>query len=483
MLNSSLMDILRSLSASEIKALNEYINSPFFNKNKNVQKLFSYICRLHPEFTPEKMKKEYVFKKLFGTGKFNDGFMRTLIFLITKLAEDYLAYISYSSNAYLPKITLLHEMYRRDIRKLLQKNIRIAEAELGEIKLRGGEYFNALQEVESLKNENIIIKGKALNQKEVSGDLTSDILFKQSVRYFIQAFNHYIFVLNRRHLVNLDTELLLMDELLGHVEKNYSLYSSIPVLMLLYHQVKLNLEPTNVKQYKEVKEILQNNEGSLTYMEKYNASIGLQNFCMRLYNSGSSEYLLEYFRLIEFLLKGGYYTAKEGGWFVPQTFKNFVIAAINLKEFEWAEKFIKNYSKKLSPEARENTFNFCMAKVCFGKRDFEKALWFISRVSYQDLYFKLEVRYYTLMLYYELSMYSEAFDLVEAYKKYINNNKLLSGNLRTRHLAFIKYTSELLKMRTSGNYKKAIQIEKDLRNPKVQVLNPVWLLDKIAAFI
>lgn len=483
MLNSSLMDILRSLNSSEMKGLNEYINSPFFNKNKNVQKLFVYISRQYPEFKPEKMQKEYVYKKLFDPGKFNDGFMRTLIFIITKLAEDYLGYLNYRGNTYLPKLTMLQELDKREIGRILAKNLKSSEAEFSRQKIRGEEYFRALQELEGIKNENMVLKGKVLNQKEISGDLTQNILFYQSVQYFIQAFNNYIFVLNRQHLVNLETDLLFMEEILEHVRKNYEKYSGIPLLKLLYNQVRLNLDPTNELYYREMKEILVKNDDSLTFMEKYNASIGLQNFCMRLYNSGSSEYLLEYFRLIEFLLKGGYYTAKEGGWFVPQTFKNFVIAAINLKEFEWAEKFIKNYSKKLSPEARENTFNFCMAKVCFGKRDFEKALWFISRVSYQDLYFKLEVRYYTLMLYYELSMYSEAFDLVEAYKKYINNNKLLSGNLRTRHLAFIKYTSELLKMRTSGNYKKAIQIEKDLRNPKVQVLNPVWLLDKIAAFI
>jgi len=483
MLNSSLMDILRSLSLSEIKGLNEYINSPFFNKNKNVQKLFVYLCRQYPEFKPEKMQKEFVYKKLFNTGKFNDGFMRTLIFIITKLAEDYLGYLNYSSNTYLPKLTMLHELDKRDIGRILAKNLKTSEAEFNRQKIRGEDYFRAIHELEGIKNESVILKEKFLNQKEISGDRTQDIMFYQSVQYFIQAFNNYIFILNRQHLVNLETDLLFMDEILEHVRKNYEKYSSIPLLKLLYNQVRLNLDPMNEIHYKEVKEILVEYEDNLTFMEKYNAAIGLQNFCMRLYNAGNSEYLLEYFRLIEFLLKGGYYTAKEGGWFVPQTFKNFVIVAINLKEFEWAEKFIKNYSKRLSPDFRENTFNFSLAKVCFGKKDFEKSLWYISRVSYQDLYFKLEVRYYTMMLYYELSMYSEAFDLVEAYKKYINNNKLLSGILRTKHLTFIKYTSELLKMRTSGNYKNAIQIEKELGNPKVQVLNPAWLLDKIAALI
>ena len=483
MINSSLMDILRSLNSSELKGLNDYINSPFFNKNKNVQKLYSYICRQYPEFPADKMEKEFVFKKLFGTAKFNDGFMRTLIFLITKLAEDYLGYLNYIRSPYMSKLTLLSELYIRDVSRIMAKSLRAAETDFKRQKMRGEEHFWAMQMLEGLKNESTILKEKTLNQKEISGDLTKNILFFQSVHYFIQALNNFLFILNRRHLVDLDTDLLFMDEILGHIKENYSKYSEIPLLKLIYNQVMMNLEPLNETYYFEVKNILLKHESTLTYMEKYNASVGLQNFCMRQYNEGSSEYLREYFDLIDFFLKGSYYSPVEKGSFTPQTFKNFVIVAINLKEFEWAEKFIRVYSKKISPDSRNNTYNFSMSRVCFGKGDFEKALWYISRVSYQDLYFKLEVRYYTLMLYYELSMYSEAFDLIEAYKKFINHNKMLSGILKTKHTAFIKRVSELLKMRTSGNYRKAPQIEKELRAPGIQILNLPWLLDKISFFL
>ncbi len=202
---------------------------------------------------------------------------------------------------------------------------------------------------------------------------------------------------------------------------------------------------------------------------------------MRQHNSGIKEFLLEFFNMLDFTIEGGYYTPEKGGDFIPQNFKNYVIVGTNLKEFVWTESFIKNYAKKLNPEQRENAYNFSMAKLYFAKRDFIKALGFISRVSYQDLYYKLEVRYYTLMIYYELSMFSEAYDLIESYKKYIINNKLLNGKLKTKHLSFIKFTNDILKMKLSGNYGKIRMIEKNIKN-SINTLHIPWLLQKLEEF-
>ncbi|MEO8514608.1 MAG: hypothetical protein ABI543_13690 [Ignavibacteria bacterium] len=110
--------------------------------------------------------------------------------------------------------------------------------------------------------------------------------------------------------------------------------------------------------------------------------------------------------------------------------------------------------------------------------DFEKALGYISRVSYQDLYYKLEVRYYTLMIYYELSMFNEAYDLIESYRKFMIKNKLLNTQLNSKHLTFIKFSKELLRLKSTGNTKKIPQIEKAIKNAKY-ILHSPWLLKKL----
>ncbi len=472
------MDIILNLNAGELKGLREYIHSPFFNKNKNVQKLFDYVAKQSPEFAPEKMKKEYVFKKLFGNDAFNDGFMRSLIFMITKLAEDYLAYIYYSKDSYNSKVCLIHELNDRNIERILSKNIKLFEKEFSEEKVKDDKYFKAKYELEAIKNDSQILKDRFLNKKEIKDDLTHHLLEYKIIQFFISIISNYIFILNREHLVNMDHDLIFLNDIIAFIEKNKDHYSEVPILMFYYSHLRMTMEPDNEQYYKELKKIVLNPENLMSHMDRYNGIIGLQNFCIRQYNSGKREYQHEFFNMLQFTLDGGFYTPQKGGDFVPQNFKNYVIFGTNMKKYEWTENFIKNYMKKLSPDHRENAYNFSMAKIYFSKDDFEKALGYISRVSYQDLYYKLEVRYYTLMIYYELSMFNEAYDLIESYRKYMIKNKLLNSQLNSKHLTFIKFCKELLRLKSTGNIKKIPQIEKAILNSKY-ILHSPWLLKKL----
>ncbi len=481
MLNSSLMDIIRKLSPQELKGLNEYIHSSFFNKNKNVQKLFVYVSKQYPDFPPDKMNKEYVFKKLFPGEKFNDGFMRTLIFIITKLAEDYLAYLNFSGDKYNLKVSLLQELSKRNIDRILIKNLKVFEKDFSREVNLDDKYYRALFELEKVRNISQILKDKTLNQKELKEDRSLKILDYNITQFLISAMVSYIFVLNRMALVKIDQELAFLDEVIGYMKANIRKYSGNSLLMLLFNHLMLTLEPDNENYYFEMKKVVLDPDSKLNQIDRYNGIIGMQNFCLRQSNAGKKWFQLEFFNMLDFIIEGGYYTHEKGGDFVPQNFKNFVIVGTNLREFDWTENFIKNYAKKLNPEQRENAYNFSMAKLNFTKRDFIKALGFISRVSYQDLYYKLEVRYYTLMIYYELSMFSEAYDLIESYKKYILNNKMLNAKLKARHISFIRFANDLLKMKLSGKFGKIRVVEKNIKNSANTIHIP-WLLQKLEEF-
>jgi hypothetical protein len=424
------------------------------------------------------MKKETAYKKLFGEKRYNDGFMRTLIFILTNLSENYLAYLNIFNDRYIPKIRLLIELKHRNLKKLTNKNIKSTEKLFSDDFIHDENYFRRLSQLESIKNDMFVLDQRTLDKKEVADDLTYKIHKLRIIEFLIYSLGSFVYILNRKHLVDIEDKLDFMDEVLLHVKNNLDKYRDIPQLMYLYYELLLNIEPFNEYYYNELKSIVIENHSKLNFIEAYNSIVGMQNFCMRMQSRGHADYMNELFSLMEFALKNGYYSSTKDGDFVPQHFKNYVIVGTVLKKFEWTEIFIKSYVKKLSPLNRENAYNFSMAKVLFGKKDFEKALWYISRVSYQDLYYKLEVRNNTLMIYYELAMYSEAFDLMESYKKFIQNNKVINAALRNRHLFFIKIINELLKIKINGSTKKIRQIEKEIKNSQ-NTLNTSWLLFKL----
>ena len=60
MINTLLIDILRTFSAEEIKKFREMISSPYFNKQTPLIKLFDQIKIYYPEFRNEGLRKEIV---------------------------------------------------------------------------------------------------------------------------------------------------------------------------------------------------------------------------------------------------------------------------------------------------------------------------------------------------------------------------------------------------------------------------------------
>ncbi|MBE2219653.1 MAG: hypothetical protein IAE90_15685, partial [Ignavibacteria bacterium] len=77
MLKSNLLEILAALNLKEFKDFGEYVNSPFFNKNEAVIKLYEYIRRYFPALEGLNFGKENVFSEIFPNAEYNDGFMRT----------------------------------------------------------------------------------------------------------------------------------------------------------------------------------------------------------------------------------------------------------------------------------------------------------------------------------------------------------------------------------------------------------------------
>ncbi len=231
------MDILIALTPSEMKGLEEYIHSPFFNKNKNVQKLFNYISRAYPEFDPVKIKKETAYKKLFGDKRYNDGFMRTLIFILTNLAEDYLAYINVFGDEFIPKIRLLVELKKRNLKRILVKNLKSTEKLFENFKTKDENYYRKLSQFESIKNDSLVLIQRTLDKKEVNEDLTPNIHRLRLIEFLINSLNSYVYILNRKHLVDIEGKLDFIDEVLEHMHQNQEKYRDIPELMHLYYDV------------------------------------------------------------------------------------------------------------------------------------------------------------------------------------------------------------------------------------------------------
>lgn len=90
MLKSSLLEILRTFNNEEHLKFEDFIKSPYHNKNSNAIKLYSVIKKYSPAFDNEDLKKEIVWKKLFSEKEYNYGTMKNLIHESSKLEMKFI---------------------------------------------------------------------------------------------------------------------------------------------------------------------------------------------------------------------------------------------------------------------------------------------------------------------------------------------------------------------------------------------------------
>ncbi len=150
MLNSNLIQLLSKLSANEFRVFGEYIRSSFFNKNEGVTKLYEFIKIYYPDFSKNGFEKEYVYDKLFPKVKYDDAFMRKLMFNLAKLAEDFIVYKNFSNDKFAYSKSLLKELSARNLKKLYKKKLNTAESEFRKQKFRDLEYYKNKYHINSL---------------------------------------------------------------------------------------------------------------------------------------------------------------------------------------------------------------------------------------------------------------------------------------------------------------------------------------------
>ena len=78
MIKNNAILILKTFSDKEVSLFEDFLSSPFHNKNTKVTQFFNILRKFHPAYTDEKLSKENLFKELFGNVKYKESYVRNL---------------------------------------------------------------------------------------------------------------------------------------------------------------------------------------------------------------------------------------------------------------------------------------------------------------------------------------------------------------------------------------------------------------------
>jgi hypothetical protein len=122
---------------------------------------------------------------------------------------------------------------------------------------------------------------------------------------------------------------------------------------------------------------------------------------------------------------------------------------------------------------------FSMAVVKFARGDFEESLQYVSKVKYDLVRLKTDVKFLMLKIYYELNLEDPAYFLIDTFKHYASDSKEISEDTRISVKNFLKHYTQLLKMKSTPKSSEVEFSRTTIKNENL-IYHKDWLMDKVS---
>jgi hypothetical protein len=492
MQKSKLIQLIQKLSSRELSRFEDFVYSPYYNKHEQVRDLCSYLIQLAPKWDhPRRLQKEYVFKKIFPTQKFDKGLLNRTASALLQLLHDFLV-----------QERLQHEKMQLEQQLILLEELRKLKADK--------DYKSSLQKYHKTQEKTAEGTSEAfLNKYKLHKELDRLFIdkggrqFDENLQLKNYYFDAYFVVeklriacdmINRNNIIRSDYQTTMIEELLEYAKREE--LAKIPAIQIYkailrmlgaeneaaekeYIKLKILLE----EHYKGVKENNKKEEGNkagFTNAELMSIYDYILNFCAKQINQGKSEYYQEMLDAYRFLIESQVIFID--GYLAAWDYKNTVTVALRVEDFDWAIDFIETKKQYLPPSVKDNVYRYNLSAYKYAVKDYGAALQALHNIEFTDASYFIGAKTIQIKSYYELNEEEALTSLIESFSTYLRRNKKISDYWKSSNLNFLKLANRIRKLKTQKDYmpKHAYQAQWN----KIQVLledtsplaNKDWLM-------
>jgi len=462
--NSKLTGILRSFSKKEMTDFGQFLQADFFCVNKNIRALYKLLLKSFPDFKGEELKKEVLHKQLFPGKKYEDKRIRYLLTDLTRHAENFLAFQNFEGDQHHKKVLLSRELTRRDCEKAYFHHY--MEIQEPQTPVRDAAfYFNRYQaELDHLTYE-------IPRQKRKAQITVASVTNNLDKFYIARKLQLCCEIFNVQNVMQVDHKVLLFDELLEYLRNNP--FDDTPVISIYYRILMTLLHSEDERHFTTLQTLLLDHENKITATELRDMYQYVLNYCIKKINLGNLGYQHTLFDTYKTILNNRVIFVN--GYLSQWDFKNICTISFRLRDYEWAGMFIEKYSQFIRTSDRENAFLYNKASLHFHLGEFSKSLNLLQKVDFTDLYYQIATRAMILKIYYELDDHEALRYHLQAFKIFLNRNKLVSAYQRTIYSNLLRYTWKLVRNQTSKA--KLQQLGKEIAENR-STADLQWLLKK-----
>ncbi|MBS1492550.1 MAG: hypothetical protein JST55_03510 [Bacteroidetes bacterium] len=470
--------ILSTLSKEEFAEFDRFINSPFFNRSKDLTKLFYAVNKYYPIFESPKLTNENIYKKLYPGKTFNEGTIRNLFTDLGNLAERFLGFINHEGSFDFG-LKLLSETNARYLDKEFNKNYNnlYDENEL----IEDSFYKKNLNKYHLVTELDLFNDRRKIKPKNYSRNNLNEPLFAFFFAEFIFEHSSYIARVSSNEqsgkydIVKLFFDCVDVAKLISGLKKNNSPHYKDIELYYSFFLTTQNKDGNFFFNFERSYKLFKERIDKMTKQAQYRMYIWLRNLINTHAKIDDKELLQVLFQT------GKEMVAKEialdeTGKMSAFVFVNLIHGAILVKELDWASDFLENKINLIAEDAKSDFYNYYKAKILSRQKKYIESNEALLKIDKEDILFKIDSKVLRMINYFELGFTEAGFSQAETLKQYNIRNETANGIYREKCTNFLKYYLILLKKK-SGAEDDISHFKKELLDCAI-IRNKDWLLEK-----
>ncbi|HMQ77967.1 MAG TPA: hypothetical protein PKE39_00280 [Ignavibacteria bacterium] len=443
MINSKLINILRTFSKNELKEFEKFIGSPYYNKGRNYLPLLTQINKFSPKFEDETLTHEYVYSLLYPGKKFNKQIIWNMTSSLQQMAEEFLISTSLTKNKFIKNRLLADEFLNRrlasyQLKKLDEMEKAIEKTGISEDYFKnknelesGRMMYHFLKDTQHLLSKHIVKKGEyaIMNMLRQLSSVINDI-------------NANAFMFNAKFDVNIPFSFISaidMESVIRYARDNN--YEDSDIMEMLYCSIMTVIKGKEEKYFLRLKELFELNIERFSDNEKLSWITTLSNYCTLRGNEGEKKYREYLFDLNNLELKVGY--SGNSKHLSKILFIQILRNALSINKTEWAPDYINEYSQRLRSSYQKPMKALALAYLNLKLKKHSLVIENLKDVKFIDIRDKMYVKSLYLRTYFETREFELLMYQVDSAKHFISSTVSLSEKTRVNFLRFLNFLTNL----------------------------------------
>ncbi len=469
MKTSRLWKLIRTFDKKEVKELRKFVASPFFNQREDVILLFEELikCIQVKKITPT---KEQLFSIVYPKEKLDVQQMHLISSLLYKTLEQFLAFNELHENEVKVKIHLASAYRKRRLEDHFERTIEEAQTLHKRDKMQNAEHYET--EYQIMLEE----YGFQHSTQRMENYKLQEISTNMDLSFVARKLRQSCLLLSHQAVFKKEYDFGLQDSIMEYVEKSKEMQTS--AVMTYYYCYKV-LKDKQESDFLIFQSMISQGSNFFPTTEAKDLYLFAINFCIKKLNELNEDYARIGLKLYQEMIDSNLLI--ENNVISRFAFRNIVSMGIFIKEFDWVERFIKEYTAYLEVNYRESMPSLSLGRLHYERGELDKAMVLLQKADYTDLLLNLSAKAILMKIYYEL----DELDLLSAHlaalKAFIGRNKDTLGYHNQNYTSIIYLTKKMIEI-NFNNKKEVEQLIAEINNEKV-LTERKWMLKMLSRFI